>query len=139
MSLSSRLIKAIFATEDGVLTSARTPAASDNSKKIVTTEWAALGLVILKSTPGYIKFPDWLGGLVVQWGVTSCPASSSIGVAMPRVWPNAVLFATGNVGTPINAGPWACGVSPRPSFPNEILIQNTDTVVHSVYWLAIGH
>lgn len=139
MSLASRLIKAIFATEAGVLTAASSPAASDNSKKIATTEWAAFGFVILKSTPGYIKFPTWLGGLVIQWGVTSCPASSSVGVAMPLNWPNAVLFASGNVGTPITAGPWACGVSPRPSFPNEILIQNTDTVVHGVYWLAIGH
>lgn len=139
MSLASRLIKAIFATEAGVLTAASSPAANDNSKKIATTEWAAFGFVILKASNGHVKFPTWMGGLVIQWGLIDAVASTTSVATVTLPWPNAVLIATGNVGIPIATGNWTVGVAPRSGFANQIAIQNTDTVNHGVYWIAIGH
>ena len=77
MSLASRLIKAIFATEAGVLTAASSPEADDNSKKIATTEWALFGFVILKAANGHIKLPTWLGGLIFQWGTFNATMAKS--------------------------------------------------------------
>lgn len=139
MSLASRLIKAIFATEAGDLTAVNSPAATDNSKRIATTEWAAFGFAISKATPGYIKFPTWLGGLVVQWGIVDAVANTSTAVSVPLNWPTQVLWASGNVGVPIAGGNWTVGVGPRPGFANQILVQNTDTLNHGVYWFAIGY
>ena len=76
MSLASRLIKAIFANEAGDLTAANSPAATDNSKRLATTEWAKLGFTLSTGTFGYIKFPTWLGGLVIQWGQVTAAASN---------------------------------------------------------------
>jgi hypothetical protein len=112
MSLASRLIKAIFATEAGVLTAVSSPAADDNSKKIATTEWAAFGFAVLKAANGYIKFPTWLGGVIIQWGTfngtmakssaqTLETYSGGASVTFPIPFPNVV----GNVSviTPDNA------------------------------------
>ena len=110
MSLASRLIKAIFATEAGVLTAASSPDAADNSKKIATTEWAAFGFVIVKSSPGYIKFPTWMGGLIIQWGqVGSIAGNGNQTVTYPLQFPNqcfSVVATAGanNVGYPAISG-----------------------------------
>lgn len=112
MSLASRLIKAIFATEAGVLTAASSPAADDNSKKIATTEWAAFGFEILKAANGYIKFPTWLGGVIIQWGTFSTTMAKSsaqtletysggLGVTFPIPFPNGLGGVS--VMTPDNA------------------------------------
>lgn len=112
MSLASRLIKAIFATEAGVLTAASSPEADDNSKKIATTEWAAFGFAVLKAANGYIKFPTWLGGVIIQWGTFNSTMAKSnaqtletysggAAVTFPIPFPTAV--GSVSVTTPDNA------------------------------------
>lgn len=139
MSLASRLIKAIFATEAGVLTAASSPAASDNSKKIATTEWAAFGFAILKGGNGYIKLPTWLGGLIVQWGTTANIAGGShIDVTLPIPMPTAVLQvivsaqAFGDSTTPIVGG-WQLLDLAR------ITVRNTSGGTAQFSWFAIGY
>lgn len=139
----SRVLDLITALRGNPTTKAATaevtPALDDNTKNLATTEFirdlfTKPGRRWLHPT-GYQMLP---GGLLIQWGKSDVPAGNSLGVDMPYPWPTGILWASGNVGTPITPGPWAIGISPRPGFPNQILIQNTDTLNHGVFWLAIG-
>ncbi|UOA08618.1 hypothetical protein [Methylobacter sp. S3L5C] len=74
---------------------------SDNSYRIATTNWirsamaniaSSAGLTASYGVNGYIKFPSWLGGLVIQWGVSQgiqSDTQSYCGFAM--AFPNACL------------------------------------------------
>lgn len=65
-----------------------TPSAGDNSQNAATTAWCLLGFAILLSQNGYIKFPTWLGGLVIQWGLSTNPSGSDLIVDFPIEFPN---------------------------------------------------
>lgn len=71
---------------------ATTPAASDNDTSIATTAWAKLGLAISIAAVGYIKFPDWMGGLIVQWGTSAVTtdAAGLAGITLPLTFPNSI-------------------------------------------------
>lgn len=64
---------------------------ADNSRKPVSSNWVrgamsaiatAAGFATSMAATGYIKFPSWLGGLVLQWG-TQLAATQSFPVAFP--------------------------------------------------------
>lgn len=138
MSLASRLIKAIFATEGGVLTAASSPAAADNSKKIATTEWAAFGFAILKSGNGYIKFPTWLGGLIIQWG--SVATNNGAGTwTYPLPYPNGPLLVMvsqdgGNTANVVGGHP-----DPANMKTMAILGSSITSGVDNFFAFTIGH
>ena len=69
---------------------ATTPSSSDNSTKLATTAWNLLGFAISLLANGYIKFPTWLGGLVVQWGraASSVGPGNSASITFPLAFPN---------------------------------------------------
>jgi hypothetical protein len=65
---------------------APTQADADNSTKLATTAWvrsamstiaSAAGFAAVFGTPGYIKLPSWLGGFIVQWGMTGIFAADA--------------------------------------------------------------
>lgn len=77
-----------------------------NDTKFLTPKKLKLGFSVSLGTNGYIMFPSWLGGLVVQWGIVSSNVSahSSIQWNYPTVFPNAGFQAFGtyaNSGTTV--------------------------------------
>ena len=77
-----------------------TQATTDNGTQVVNSSWvrasmgniaSAAGFVFFLSNQGYIKFPSWLGGWIVQWGgvgVNAANGESGTTFSFPIVWPN---------------------------------------------------
>ena len=66
---------------------ATTPSSSDNSTKAATTAWCFLGFAISLGTSGYIKFPTWLGGIILQWVQGTTTLSASARQVFSETWP----------------------------------------------------
>lgn len=60
-----------------------TPASSDNSKALISSLWAKVGLSYSITSNGYVKFPDWLGGWIIAWGAAVTSASAGVEVTHP--------------------------------------------------------
>jgi hypothetical protein len=76
-----------------------TPAASDNSAKLITSAWAKLGFSSSLTTNGYMIFPSWLGGWVIQWGTISVTSAGGT-FNFPVQFPTSVfVIVPGDFGT----------------------------------------
>lgn len=75
---------------------ATTPASNDDSTNAATTAWTLLGFAASLGSSGYIKFPSWLGGLALQWGITSQFDTGPTSIGFPLSFSSAcyVVFAT---------------------------------------------
>ena len=66
-----------------------TPTSSDNSNSLINSAWAKLGFAISLLPNGYIKLPNWMSGLVIEWGhVTTDIDGGTVGVSFPLTFPN---------------------------------------------------
>jgi phage-related tail fiber protein len=131
-----------------VATQALTDAGVDDTT-IVTPKKMRWGFQILKAINGYIVFPSWLGGLVIQWGNANLvgQASTAIGavgpvknVTLPIAFPTAALsvFASMKFTTMTSGSSFA---------PGAVIVSNSVIQVQNNYtasageinWLAIGY
>ncbi|HCY15627.1 MAG: hypothetical protein A2Z93_06105 [Curvibacter sp. GWA2_64_110] len=91
-----------------VVTAASDSGFVDNSAKPASTSWirgamsaiaAAAGFVASLGSSGYIKFPTWLGALIIQWGSTTTNGSGDGSFSFPLTFPNSLFVAlTGGAG-----------------------------------------
>ncbi|WP_186113941.1 hypothetical protein [Burkholderia gladioli] len=121
-------LEKLFAAATGSSTQlfdVETAPANDNSNTAASTAWlwsniqalmqaeigavaSAMGFEVVLATNGYIKFPSFLGGWVVQWGSFTTSASGYSNWGFPRAFPSASLltWATPQLSnnTPISIG-----------------------------------
>ncbi|MEI4974129.1 phage tail protein [Aeromonas caviae] len=106
----------------------------------VTPKKLKLGFNFIASANGFIAFPSWLGGFIIQWGsIPSIQAGGTAVITYPTVFPN-TLFATipiaGSNGC-INAILSAGGGNSLASFQANNNLPGTMTTGMGVY-LAVG-
>jgi hypothetical protein len=81
-----------------VATQAQTNAGTDDAT-MVTPKKLRWGVSYLIAANGYIAFPSWLGGWIVQWGTATVTTNSTGGtatVSLPYAYPNSHFGAVGN-------------------------------------------
>lgn len=72
-----------------VATQAETDAGTIDNK-FVTPKKLRWGFAGVFAVNGYITFPSWLGGWIVQWGAGTVNGTGDLSVAFPITFPNAV-------------------------------------------------
>lgn len=103
----------------------------------------AAGFAISLAANGYIKFPSWLGGLIVQWGRQSYPGGGSVqstNHTFPVAFPNALLSASATI---FGSGTNDC-VAVTASSTTGLTIGTNDgaggtTQPGTHYYIAIGY
>lgn len=79
-----------------IATQALTDAGTDDAT-IVTPKKLRFGFQIQKAANGYIVFPTWLGGLIIQWGTVN-GGTGDLSAPYPIQFPNGVLQVVVSMG-----------------------------------------
>ena len=74
---------------------------SANDTVMTTPKKLRLGFASSLTPNGYVVFPSWLGGLVIQWGTVSFPttADNRLAVSFPIEFPESAFYAGWSVGS----------------------------------------
>lgn len=119
-----------------IATQTQADAGTDDAT-IVTPKKMRWGFQILKAVNGYIVFPSWLGGLVIQWGRVSGNGGADIATAFPIPFPNAMysIIATLNYtpGSAVNGY-----VDTNVTNLTAFYAKHTFSGVTSFHWIAVG-
>lgn len=116
-----------------VATQLQVEAGADDSA-MVTPKKLRWGFQILKESNGYVVFPTWLGGLVIQWGYQNLPASATTTYPFPMAFPSACASIVATFGTPAQGSVNGDIVS-----TNQYKLQNSYAGSQFARWMAIGY
>jgi len=100
------------------------------------------GFSISLSTNGYIKFPSWLGSLIIQWGISgNISVDTSSTVTLPIAFPSALVALTCNPSSWTSASSYSTGSWSASKVSLSQISINNRTNINSgtFYWIAIGY
>ncbi|WP_433589600.1 phage tail-collar fiber domain-containing protein [Pseudomonas koreensis] len=116
-----------------IATQAQVNAGTDDAV-MVTPKKMRFGFQILKDANGYVLFPSWLGGLVIQWGYQNVPGSTTSVYPFPMAFPVACASIVATFGTPAQGSVNCDMVS-----TNQFKLQNLYTGSQIARWIAVGY
>lgn len=119
-------------------TQAETNAGTDDAK-FVTPKKLRFGFSVLLASSGYIVFPTWMGGLILQWA-SVVPSGGSELYSFPIVFPNALFSVLTGLQTAID--PVAVRIVTQTTSQVRFETFNTSTNALSargVFYVAVGY
>lgn len=132
-------------------TSASDPTYADNSTKSASTQWVrnamlaiatSAGFAISLAVNGYIKFPSWLGGLIIEWGkaeITNPVANTFYNFTYPLAFPTAAMAVIGaNVNSAANSLP-STNVNTNTISQGKVSFSSGISGSYAVFFVAFGY
>lgn len=107
----------------------------------VTPKKLRMGFAASLTPNGYVAFPSWLGGLIIQWGGVIQPSSGKTTVSFPIAFPNEVFCLVGSGVNASSAYGHSLNILPinTQQFEYRLFYNNTTTAVGEVAkWIAVG-
>lgn len=118
-----------------VATQAQTNAGTDDTT-IVTPKKLRAGVAMSLGANGYLALPSWLGGVIIQWGITS-----AAGLTRPVTFP--LAFPTRNCGVQASANALNNGSAYEIANPADLTLTGCNLYVNNsagdYWWFAIGY
>ncbi len=108
----------------------------------VTPKKLRAGFAISIAGNGYIAFPTWLGGLVIQWGTTGLiPAGGNAPITFPLAFPNSLLVASCSFYSSINLpGHFTFATNAGSGSSNtQMTVYYYGSSPQPAHWIAIGN
>ncbi|UUJ42348.1 phage tail protein [Pseudomonas extremaustralis] len=107
---------------------------------IVTPKKLRWGFQILKAENGYVVFPSWLGGWMIQWAKVVVPASSTLTSSLPIPFPNSYFVGVCQSNSLAMSTIYTTGFGIRPNGRDKVDLQNNYSgSAISICYIAIGH
>lgn len=106
----------------------------------VTPKKMRAGFAISLLPNGYIAFPTWLGGLIVQWGAATADGSGIATVVLPVSFPNAIFALLTNTRAN-NFSTYSVNraSSSLSGFTAKTTSSNVGVAGQSFDWFAVGY
>lgn len=138
-----------------VVTSSSDPMFVDDSEKPASTGWIRRAMAAVATAAGFfidiqasfmvVKFPSWLGSVVIQMGTTAVSASTTVGVGssvaitLPMAFTTVCKFAGGS-----SADGWVTNGYLVGAYINSLTqislaaVRPSGSMVVNINWIAIG-
>lgn len=120
---------AAIATQD------QTDAGVDDSA-FITPKKLRWGVSFLLAQNGFVAFPSWMGGMILQWGKNNVGADTTASVTLPVTFPNAAFSATTAFAV---AGDYNDSCGAYFSTLSVLILRNGSNATRAVHWIAIGY